>query len=43
MKTCGGEVVSSTVFGPQHKLEVSGQLHTSAVLPPGKELLVPTG
>jgi len=34
---------SSTHSLSQHWMEVSGQLHTLATLPPGKEPAVPTG
>jgi hypothetical protein len=34
---------SSTHSWPRHQTEMSGQLHASAALPPGKEPLVPTG
>jgi hypothetical protein len=33
----------STFFRPRYELEVSGQLHATAVLPPGKEHPVPIG
>jgi hypothetical protein len=33
----------STFSWPRHQMEVSGQLHVPAALPPGKEPLVPTG
>jgi hypothetical protein len=28
---------------PRHYMEVSGQIHASATIPPGKQPLVPTG
>jgi len=34
---------SSTHFNLGHWMEVSGQLHTQAAIPPGKEPLVSTG
>jgi hypothetical protein len=34
---------SSTHYLPRHYLEVSGQFHAPAALPPGKELVVPIG
>jgi hypothetical protein len=47
MKTCGwggGVDVYIHIFSsPRHQLEVSGQLHAAAALPPGKEPPVPTG
>jgi hypothetical protein len=41
MKTYGGLVYRSKHFWPRHYLEVSGQLHAPAALPPEKELPVP--
>jgi len=34
---------SSTHSWPRQSIEVNGQLHTPAALPPGKEPLVPIG
>jgi hypothetical protein len=39
----GERKYSSTHFLPRHYMEVSGQLHAPAALPPGKEPLVPIG
>jgi len=36
------ERIDPLIFWPRHFM-VSGQLHAPAVLPPGKELLVPIG
>jgi hypothetical protein len=41
MNTYGG--VRFTFSSPRHKLEVSGQFHAEAALPPGKETSVPIG
>jgi hypothetical protein len=37
MKTCGGVKVWLQHSWPRHYMEVSGQLHSSAALLPGKE------
>jgi hypothetical protein len=43
MKTYGGVEVQIHYFWPGHWLEVCGQLHAPAALPPGKEPPVPIG
>jgi len=41
---CAGECMhSSTHTQPWHKMEVSGELHNPATLPPQKEAPPPTG
>jgi hypothetical protein len=35
--------ITARTLRPRHYVEVSGQLHAPAALPPGKELLVPIG
>jgi hypothetical protein len=40
MKTYGGVKVQLHHSWPQHQMEVSGQPHAPAALPPGKELPV---
>jgi hypothetical protein len=43
MKAYGEVLYRSTFSWLRHELEVSGQLHAPAALPPGKELPVPIG
>jgi hypothetical protein len=43
MKAYGEWMYRSTFSWPRHWLEVSGQLHAQAALPPGKEPSVPIG
>jgi hypothetical protein len=44
MKACWGNGgTAPLILWPRHYMEVSGQLHAPATLPPGKEPLVPTG
>jgi len=35
--------IAPLILWPRHWMEVSGQLHVPAALPPGKEPLVPIG
>jgi hypothetical protein len=39
----GSRGIVSRILSPRHYMEVSGQLHAPAALPPGKEPLVPMG
>jgi hypothetical protein len=43
MKMHGGVEDKLQLSWPQHKMEVSGQLHALAALSPGKDLQAPTG
>jgi hypothetical protein len=43
MQAYGEWMYRSTFSWPRHELEVSGQLHAPAALPPGKEPPVPIG
>jgi hypothetical protein len=38
-----GEWMYSSTHWPRHQMEMSGQLHAPATLPPGKESLIPSG
>jgi hypothetical protein len=39
----GGGGIAPLILWPRHEMEVSGQLHALAALPPGKEPLLPIG
>jgi hypothetical protein len=39
----GSGGIALLILWPRHWMEVSGQIHVSAPLPPGKEPLVPIG
>jgi len=39
----GSENIAPRIFLPRHQMEVSGQLHAVAALPPGRELSVHIG
>jgi hypothetical protein len=39
----GSEGIAPLIPWPRHYMEVSGQLHAPAALPPGKEPLAPIG
>jgi hypothetical protein len=39
----GSGGIAPLILIHRHKMEVSGQFHAPAALPPGKEPLVPTG
>jgi hypothetical protein len=39
----GSEGIDPLILLPRQQMEVSGQLHAPAALPPGKEPLVPIG
>jgi hypothetical protein len=39
----GSEGIAPRILWPRHYMEVSGQIHALAALPPGKELPVPIG
>jgi hypothetical protein len=39
----GSGGIAPRILWPQHYMEVSGQLHAPAALPPGKEPLMPIG
>jgi hypothetical protein len=43
MKTWDSGGVAPFILNLRHQIEVSGQLHVSIALPPGKETPVPTG
>jgi hypothetical protein len=40
---CGSVGIAPHILRPRHWMEVSGQLHAPAALPPGKGPLVPIG
>jgi hypothetical protein len=39
----GSGCIAPLILCPRHQMEVSGQLHAPAALPPGKKPLVPLG
>jgi hypothetical protein len=39
----GNGGIAPLILSPRHYMEVSGQLHAPAALPPGKEPLLPIG